>query len=112
MEKYLKDNMIPRKLRWDIPINDSLKEDEDVNEWFSFFSIKGKEVLEFLIKWKQRKLGILEKQIKDLLTRLEPMKDTAEFVKLSNDLNKSMQRKDLETKNTKKKKYLRDLGDY
>lgn len=32
MEKYLKDNMVHRKLRWDIPINDGLMAEEDIEE--------------------------------------------------------------------------------
>lgn len=51
--------MIPRKLRWDIPISDGLLGDNDVDEWYAFFAGKGKEVMDFLIKRKQRKLKAL-----------------------------------------------------
>lgn len=52
MEKYLKDNMVPRKLRWDVPINDGLTGEEDIEEWYTFFNGKGREVMEILTKRK------------------------------------------------------------
>lgn len=112
MEKYLRDNLIPRKLRWDVPINDGLLGVDDVDEWYTFFEGKGREVMEFLIKRKQRKLTLLDKQIKEIRDKMYPFRETPEYNKLMGELQKNMQKKDLENKNGKKKKYLRDLEDY
>lgn len=112
MEKYLKDNLIPRKLRWDVPINDGLLGNEDIDEWYSFFESKGREIMEFLIKRKQRKLKSLENQIKEIRDKISPFKDTPEYNKHMGELQKNMQKKDLENRNGKKKKYQRDLDDY
>lgn len=57
-------------------------------------------------------MKLIEGQIKDIRDKIEPFKDTAEYTKHMGELQKNMQKKDLENKNTKKKKYLRDLGDY
>lgn len=112
MEKYLKDNLIPRKLRWDVPINDGLLGKDDIDEWFTFFEGKGREVMEFLIKRKQRKLKLLDNQIKEIRDKIYPLKETPEYIRLMGELQKNMQKKDLENKNGKKKKYIRDLEDY
>lgn len=112
LEKYLKDNLIPRKLRWDIPISDGLLGDDDVDEWYAFFAGKGKEVMDFLIKRKQWKLKALEVQIKEIRDKINPFKETPEYNKLMGELQKSMQKKDTGNRNVKKKKYWRDLEDY
>lgn len=52
MGKYLKDNIVPRKLRWDVAINSGLIGKEDIQEWYAFLNSMRKEVMEFLIKRK------------------------------------------------------------
>lgn len=54
----------------------------------------------------------MEALIKVFKERIETHKDTAEFVKLTGELNKSRQKKDQEHKNSKKKKYQKVMGDY
>lgn len=112
MEKYLKDGLIPRKLRWDVPINDGLLGEEDIDEWYAFFIGKGREIMEFLLKRKQCKLTLVENQIKEIRDKLIPFINTPEYNKLMDDLHKNMQKKDVENKNIKKKKYTRDFEDY
>lgn len=112
MEKYLKDNMVLRKLRWDVPINDGLVGEEDILEWYVFFNSKGKEVMEFLIKKKQRKMRMIESQIKDFRDKIEPFQKSTENAKHMGDLQKNMQKKNLENRNINKNKYLRDVGGY
>lgn len=51
--------MVPRKLRWHIPIIDGLTGNEDIEELYAFFNGKGKEVMKFLIKRKQRKMRMI-----------------------------------------------------
>lgn len=36
-EKYIKDKLVPRRLRWDVPINNGLADKESTDEWFHFF---------------------------------------------------------------------------
>lgn len=112
MRKYLKDGMVPRKLRWDVPINDGLLGDDDVEEWYTFFAGKGREIMEFLMKRKQRKLNLLENQIKDIRDKLNTFINNPEYTRLMGELHRSMQKKDTENKNAKKKKYQRDFEDY
>lgn len=95
IEQYLKEDIIPRKFRWDIPINDILTEDEDIKEWYEFFHGKEKEALIFIKKRKQRKLSRIEGIIKDLKANLEPNKD---FRTLAERLSKNMIQKDKENK--------------
>lgn len=112
MEKYLKDDIVPRKLRWDVPLNDGLIGEDDIQEWYMFFNNTGKEVMEFLIKPKQRKMKMVEGQIKEFREKIEPFKTTAEYAKQMGILQKMCKKKDLENENVKKKKYLRDIGNY
>lgn len=101
--KYLKDNMVPRKLRWDVPINDGLMGEEDIEEWYVFFNGKGREVMECLVKRKHCKMRLIEGQMKDIRDKIEPFKDTNDYNKHMGKLQKNMQRKDVENRNTKKK---------
>lgn len=57
-ERYIKDNIIPRWLRWDIPINDGLTDEEGISEWYNFFNDKGMDLLHFLIEEKTEKSRI------------------------------------------------------
>lgn len=68
--------------------------------------------MDFLIKRKQRKLKALEVQIKEIRDKINPFKETPEYNKLMGELQKSMQKKDTENRNVKKKKYWRDVEDY
>lgn len=43
-EQYTKENIVPRRLRWDVPINDGLLDQESIDEWYTFFNDKGIEV--------------------------------------------------------------------
>lgn len=56
--------------------------------------------MEFLIKKKQRKLNGIETHIKEYKDEIESFKDTAEFGKLTGDLNKNIQKKGSYTKIT------------
>lgn len=62
-EQYIKENIVPRRLRWDVPINDGLLDQESIEEWYKFFNDKGAELMEFITKRKQRKLALINQQI-------------------------------------------------
>lgn len=91
MGKYLKDNIVPRKLRWDVAINSGLIGKEDIQEWYAFLNSMRKEVMEFLIKRKQQKIRLIENQIKDFREKIEPFKETTEYVKHMGELQINIQ---------------------
>lgn len=99
-------------MRWDVPINDGLLDQDSMDEWFKFFNEKGMEVLLCLIKRKQRKLSNINKQIAECKNILEGYKDSVSFTTLTNQLNKVLEQKDIEIKQRKKRKYLRDTNYY
>lgn len=79
--EMFKDRLIPRKLRWDVPINDVLLDKESI-EWFQFFNDKGLELLDVLIKRKQRKIRTLDRTISKLKASVETSKELPEFIAL------------------------------
>ena len=111
-EQYLTSKLIPRRLRWDVPPNDGLVDIDSISEWSSFFIKKGMELMELLLVRKQRKLKILNSQINDITTILEPLKDSEEFLKLSGELKNKLVKWDSEIQNKKKKKFIRDWDDF
>lgn len=104
--------MVPRRLRWEVPICDGLVDQDRINEWYTFFNVKGIELVHFALKRKQRKLSMINQQITECKNILEPFKDTAPFITLTKQLNKVLEQKDIELKQRKKRKYLRDSNDY
>lgn len=111
-EKYIKDKIVPRRLRWDVPLNDGLTDKDSVDEWFHFFNNKGLDLLDLLIKRKQKKVRIINKTIEEIKLTLEPLKDTPEFHTLSKQLSRDIEQKDKENAARKKKKYQRDVKDF
>ena len=85
-EQYMTAKIIPRRLRWDLPPNDGLVDDESNKEWFNFFNNKGFELIKFLLARKQCKKLWLEGQIQTISDHIEVHKDTPEFVRLSGEL--------------------------
>lgn len=111
-EQYIKDKIVPRRLRWDVPICDGLTDQDATNEWYKFFNDKGLDLVHFALKRKQRKLNMINQQIAECKTILDPFKETAPFSSLTQQLNKVLEQKDVELKQRKKRKYLRDTNDY
>lgn len=111
-EQYIKDKLLPRRLRWDVPISDGLVDKESTDEWFQFFNDKGLELLHLLIKRKQCKVRTLDKKIGELKAIVEISKELPEFETLAKQLQRDMERKDDETAARKRRKYQRDLKDY
>lgn len=85
-EQYLFANIVPRRLRWDLPPNDGLTDNESNVEWCNFFVDKSFDLLRLLLLRKQRKQKQLEKQIKEITDRIESSKDSSEFIQLSGEL--------------------------
>lgn len=79
-DRYIKANIVPRRLRWDEPPNDGLIDQESTDEWLRFFNEKGIELLHLLLKRKQKKIRKIDK-ITELEIQLETHKDTVEFTK-------------------------------
>lgn len=36
-ERYIRENIVPRRLRWELPPNDGLTDKASTDEWFEFF---------------------------------------------------------------------------
>lgn len=111
-ETYLNENIVPRRLRWDIPPNDGLTDQESNDEWSKFFNEKGLELLTFLLQRKQRKTRKLDQNIAEIREELETYKETTEFKTLTTQLNKDFTKKDREVQQRKSKKYIRDTNDF
>lgn len=104
--------MIPKHLRWDLPPNDGLFDDESNKEWCDFVVSKGLELLRLLLTRKQRKNKWLESQIKEITDRIESSKNTTKCIQLSGELKNKLVKWDKETQDKKVKKFLRDLNDF
>lgn len=78
-KQYLSSNLIPRRLRWDIPPNDGLYDEASMIEWRDFFVKKGSELIQLLLSRKERKMEFLESQIRDIRNTIEPFKNSEEF---------------------------------
>lgn len=63
---------VPICLRWDVPPNDGLMDDESIKECREFLTKKGLELIDFLLLCKQRIMKLFEAQIKDIKDRIEP----------------------------------------
>ncbi|XP_077327470.1 uncharacterized protein LOC143961999 [Lithobates pipiens] len=73
---------------------------------------QGLELMEFLLKRKQRKMTILDSQINEIKHSIESFKDTPDFIRLSVELKDKMSKWDFEVQNKKKKKFIRDSDDF
>ncbi|XP_040212843.1 uncharacterized protein LOC120943544 [Rana temporaria] len=111
-ERYIKDNIVPRRLRWDITPNDGLLDQASIDEWFKFFNIKGSELLMFLLDRKKRKLKLIEQIILEVKEELEAYKDSGDLVRYTTQLNNDLTKKDKEVQHRKRKKYSRDMNDF
>lgn len=111
-ETYLKESFVPRRLRWDVPPNDGLVDQESNDEWLKFFNDKGLELLRFLLERKQRKTKIIDQNIAEIREELEVFKETTEFKTYTTQLNKDLTKKDREVQQRKSKKYIRDINDF
>lgn len=61
-EEYVKENMVPRSLRWEV---NPQKEDSEIAKWFKYFNEAGVNFLKFLIPKKTRKLTLKTILIKE-----------------------------------------------
>lgn len=111
-EQYLAEKLIPRRLRWEVPPNDGLMDNDSLKEWGDFFTSKGLELVGFLLSRKRRKMTQLDIQIMELKSTMESHKESEEFLRLSAELKNKLQKWDYEIQNKKKKKFIRDLEDF
>lgn len=80
LTEYIKHRLIPRSLRWDLSPDDVGINEERDKEWAEFFVEKGLELVNFIIKRKQRRLLEIQKQIDELKKNLEPAKKSEKYV--------------------------------
>lgn len=83
LEQYIKEQMVPRGLRWDVFPQQG---DSDIESWFRYFNEVGIKLLGFLIDRKKLKLSIIDKEIKDLKEKLGPFKTSSEYISLYTSL--------------------------
>lgn len=60
--QYIKEKIVPRRLRWELPLNDGLMDEKSMDEWFHLFNDKSLEGLAILLKKKQKKMRIIDQQ--------------------------------------------------
>lgn len=109
LETYIKLNMVPRSLRWEVCPQ---KGEVELESWFRYFNEAGVNFLCFLVGKKQSKLTKLDEEVKALKESLIPFKDLEEYKDRTNNLLKILDKKEKEQKNKKIKKYNKDYGDY
>ena len=109
LEQYVKENMVPRGLRWDVHPQQG---DPDLESWYQFFNLKGVSLLNFLIDRKKTRLSNLDREIKEIKEKLIPFKSTTEYITLSASLKIHLEKEEREQKHKKQKKYTRDSADY
>lgn len=77
--KYIKDNITPRRLRWDVAPKNGLVDKDLEDQWFSFFNHTEKRLLEIIVARKERKLKLLEANINAIKSKLGPSIVTGEY---------------------------------
>lgn len=109
LETYIREAMVPRSLRWEVPPQ---KGDPDLEGWFKHFNDSGIGLLRFLIQRKRDKLFRLDGEIKTLKDQLAPHINSEEYKEHSKGLLKILEKEDRDQKAKKRKKYTRDKQDY
>lgn len=100
LEQYIKEQMVPKGLRWDIhPQQDK----PDLESWFKYFNKTGLKLLQFLVDKKKIKLSLIDTEIKELRDKLIPYRTSAEYIALSTNL-KSILEKEEKDQRIKKQK--------
>ena len=109
LDTYIKQEMVPRSLRWDIAPQ---KGDTDLEGWFKHFNDSGLNLLKFLGDRKTIKLKRLDDEIILIKEKLTPFMSSEEYTVKSQSLLKILEKEEREQKIKKKKKFNRDFGDY
>lgn len=101
--------MVPRSLRWEVAPQ---KGELELLEWFQYFNQAGVTFLDFLVQRKKSKLVRLDMEIKLIKDKMSTYTNSEEYKERSTVLKKLLEKEEIEQKNKKKKKYVRDMGDY
>lgn len=109
LETYIREAMVPRSLRWEVPPQQG---DPDLEGWVKFFNDAGLGLLRFLIQRKSDKLLRLDGEIKNIKEQLTPHINSEDYKEQSKGLLKTLEKEDKDQKIKKKKKYIRDKQDY
>lgn len=108
-EKYILEGMVPRSLRWEVAPQSDIT---DHVEWFQFFNNAGINLMNFMTTKKRAKLTAIDTEISAIKEKLIPFKEKDEYIKHSDSLKKHLNKEEIEQRNKKRKKFLRDFGDY
>lgn len=109
LDTYIKLNMVPRSLRWQVSPQ---KGDLELEEWFRYFNEAGVKFLRFLVSRKKSKLTKLDSEIKTLKDSLLPPRESEEYKNRTTNVLKVLDKEEKEQKAKKRKKYKRDFNDY
>lgn len=109
LERYIKEKMIPRSLRWNVYPD---KGDTEIKEWYLYFNDVGIAFLEFLVAKKRSKVAKLQLEISDIKEKLAPRSKEGLYQVYMKELHDIMIEEEEGQKNNKLKKYLRDVEDY
>lgn len=109
LERYVKEKMIPRSLRWHVYPD---KGDVEIGEWFLYFNGVGLSFLDFLLSKKINKVAKLQLEINDIKEILIPMSKEGLYQVYTNELQDILIEEEEEQRIKKRKKYLRDVEDY
>lgn len=112
LEKYVKDEITPRRLPRDVAPNDGMTYPTLQEEWYKFFKNSEKRMLNLILDRRRAKLTQLNHAIQVTKGILDPHKDTKEYIERMNHIKEFMDKVDKETQNKKLKKYQRDINDY
>lgn len=93
LEQYIKEQMVPRGLRWEIYPQQG---ESDLDVWFKYFNETGIKLLSFLVERKQARLTAMGKEIRDLKDKLTPSIGTPECVSLSTNLRNHLEKEERE----------------
>lgn len=109
---YLKEKLIFKSLRWEVPPQDALTDPSFMKEWLDFFNKAGLELQDLVLTRKEFKFTKINEQIKDIERKLEPIKGTNSILEFNNNMKKKLEKLDREVQKKKVKKYIRDSTDF
>lgn len=110
--RYIRKNLTPRRLRWDVSPNDGVEDLQLLDEWYQFFNTCEQKLMQMMISRRKAKKVILESKIAGLRKSMEPFKSNSEYAEKAKTLQIHLTNYDGEIKSKKLKKYQRDIKDF
>lgn len=112
LEHYLKLEMVPQRLRWELDIHEGDESQSTKQFWSNFFNQCGLKLLETLIGRKRERLMQLNEEVKQIEILLEQHKEDETYKRLSDQLRKKLEKEDENIRQRKQRKLKRDSWEY